>query len=215
VLIRVHPRLKNHACREAPPRIDFIALALPDVFGTQVLGQKPGNEFGAMILPYPRKGPKPGELYRCSRSERLHERLQKSTCIHLEVVAQSLDMSLTQLMKPCNSNMKRSAFLRVLCVSAVNACLFFSTLPDELRILYTVELGEFLKKDVHPVIMNTAGEELLGQIFSKGICLQVNDARSHALSRIAAYCRIADFDRYRKMAQRGFISRLKHEVRGG
>jgi hypothetical protein len=37
------------------------------------------------------------------------------------------------LMKPCNSNRKRSAFLRVLCVSAVNACLFSSILPDELR----------------------------------------------------------------------------------
>jgi hypothetical protein len=60
----------------------------------------------------------------------------------------------------------------------------------ELSALYTVELGGSLQKDVHPVIMNTAGEELLRQIFSKGICLQVNDARSYASFLISAYCRI-------------------------
>jgi len=84
----------------------------------------------------------------------------------------------------------------------------------ELRNLYTVELGRVLRKDVHPVIMNLAGEELLKQIFSKGKCLQVNDKRSYASFQISAYCRIADFDRYRRMAQRGFLNRLKREVRG-
>ena len=37
------------------------------------------------------------------------------------------------------------------------------------RIEYLAELGKLLKKDIHPVIMNTAGEELLRQIFSTGI----------------------------------------------
>ncbi len=85
----------------------------------------------------------------------------------------------------------------------------------ELRALYTVELGRVLRKDVHPVIMNIAGEELLKQIFSKGKCLQVKDKRFYASFQISAYCRIADFDRYRTMTQRGFINRLKREVKGG
>ncbi len=68
---------------------------------------------------------------------------------------------------------------------------------------------------MHPVIMNTAGEELLKQIFSKGKCLQVKDKRFFAFFQISAYGRIADFDHYRRMAQRGFINRLKREVDGG
>lgn len=85
----------------------------------------------------------------------------------------------------------------------------------DLRALYTMELGRALRKVVHPVIMNTAGEELLKQVLSKGKCLQVNDERTYASFRVFAYCRIADFDHYRKMVQRGFIDRLKQEVRGG
>ena len=85
----------------------------------------------------------------------------------------------------------------------------------ELRALYTVELGRILRKAMHPVIMNTAGEELLKQIFSKGKCLQVRDKRFYASFQISAYCRIADFERYRTMTQQGFINRLKREVRSG
>jgi predicted nucleotidyltransferase len=85
----------------------------------------------------------------------------------------------------------------------------------ELRALYTVELGRALRKDVHTIIMNIAGEELLRQIFSKGKCLLVNDKRSYSFFQISAYCRIADFDRYRRMTQREFINRLKREVRAG
>lgn len=85
----------------------------------------------------------------------------------------------------------------------------------EYKAQYVVELGRILKLDIHPVIMNTAGEELLRQVFAKGKCVQVNDQRACALFRISAYCRIADFDRYRKMAQRGFLDRLRREAAGG
>jgi predicted nucleotidyltransferase len=84
----------------------------------------------------------------------------------------------------------------------------------ELRTRYTVELGRALRKVVHPVILNTAGEELLRQIFTKGKCLQVNDQHAYASFQISAYCRIADFDYYRKLTQRGFINRLQKEMRG-
>jgi len=33
-----------------------------------------------------------------------------------------------------------------------------------------VELSRILRKDIHPVILNSAGEELLRQIFLKGKC---------------------------------------------
>ena len=84
-----------------------------------------------------------------------------------------------------------------------------------LRSLYGVHLGKALGRDVQTVMMNTAGEELLKQIFSKGKRLQVNDSRNYAIFQMSAYCRIADFARYRKMFQRGFINRLRKEVRLG
>lgn len=83
------------------------------------------------------------------------------------------------------------------------------------RSFYGVQLGKVLRRDVHTVIMNTAGEELLNQIFSKGKRLQVNDSSNYATFQVSAYCRIADFARYRSMVQRGFINRLKKEVRIG
>ncbi|HQN20670.1 MAG TPA: nucleotidyltransferase domain-containing protein [Syntrophobacteraceae bacterium] len=87
--------------------------------------------------------------------------------------------------------------------------------PGELRNQYTVELGRILKKDVHILILNTAGEELLRQVFSKGKCVQVNDARAYDLFRITAYSRIADFEPYRRMLRHGFVSRLKREATSG
>lgn len=79
---------------------------------------------------------------------------------------------------------------------------------------YMIDLGRMLRLDIHPVIMNAAGEELLRQVFARGKCVQVNDQRACDLFRISAYCRIADFDRYRKMAQRGFLDRLRREAAG-
>ena len=47
---------------------------------------------------------------------------------------------------------------------------------DQLRSAVIVELGRLTRLDIHPLIMNTAGELVLGQIFAKGICLyQRND----------------------------------------
>jgi hypothetical protein len=46
-----------------------------------------------------------------------------------------------------------------------------------------VKLGRILRKDIHPVVMNSAGEVLLKQIFSKGECLVIRDRRRHAESR--------------------------------
>ena len=71
-----------------------------------------------------------------------------------------------------------------------------------------VELSKPLRKDVHPVIMNSAGEALLKQIFSKGRCLLVNDSRRLAEFKMTAYARIAGFDYYLKRLQTGFLRRI-------
>ena len=73
---------------------------------------------------------------------------------------------------------------------------------------YTIELGRALRKDIHPVILNLAGEELLKQIFSKGKCILINDARKLALYRMVMFARIADFAYYRSRMQSGFIRKV-------
>lgn len=73
---------------------------------------------------------------------------------------------------------------------------------------YTVELGRALRKDIHPMILNLAGEELLKQIFSKGRCILINDDRKLALYRMVMFARIADFAYYRSQMQSGFIRKV-------
>jgi len=85
---------------------------------------------------------------------------------------------------------------------------------DELREQVIVELSRILKKDIHPVFMNTAGEELLRQIFSKGKCVQTNNSKLRAQFMTVSLCRIADFGYYRKMIQRGFLKTIGEAVHG-
>lgn len=73
---------------------------------------------------------------------------------------------------------------------------------------YTIELGRALRKDIHPMILNLAGEELLKQIFSKGKCILINDAGKLALYRMVMFARIADFAYYRSQMQSGFIRKV-------
>lgn len=74
-----------------------------------------------------------------------------------------------------------------------------------------VELGRILRKDVHPVIMNKASDELLRQIFSKGRCILVNDAGKLARLTMVMFARLADFAHYRRQMQSGFIRRVMKE----
>jgi len=80
------------------------------------------------------------------------------------------------------------------------------------RIEYLTELGKLLKKDIHAVIMNTAGEELLRQIFSTGICILVNDQKILSRFKTTAFVRIAAFSIYQKQIHKGFIRSLKKEA---
>lgn len=83
------------------------------------------------------------------------------------------------------------------------------------RLQYIADLGRILRKEIHPVIMNVASEELLRQVFSRGRCIQVNDARQLIQFRAAAFAKIAEFAYYRAALQGGLIRKLKQEVSGG
>jgi predicted nucleotidyltransferase len=78
---------------------------------------------------------------------------------------------------------------------------FVSSQLDEILRL----LPRLLRKDVHPVAMNSAVEVLLKQILSKGRCIVVNDARKLAEFKMKALSRIADFDYYLKRMQSGLV----------
>jgi len=71
-----------------------------------------------------------------------------------------------------------------------------------------VELGRILKRDIHPVILNSASEELLRQVFSYGICLLVNNPETLSRFKMVMYSRIADFSYYRNQMQSGLIKKV-------
>ena len=65
-----------------------------------------------------------------------------------------------------------------------------------LKMTYYARLGEVLRLDVHPLIMNNAGEVVLGQVFGKGKIIYQKDAE--ALRRFRRYKLpfIAEFSYY-------------------
>jgi predicted nucleotidyltransferase len=80
---------------------------------------------------------------------------------------------------------------------------------------FVVQLPRLLKKDVHPLAINFAGEVLLKQIFAKGKCLLVTDLRKFAEFKMVAYARIAGFDYYLKKMQAGLIRRVLEAAPSG
>ena len=75
----------------------------------------------------------------------------------------------------------------------------------EKRNQYMVELANILRKEIHPVILNSAGEELMRQIFAKGKCVLVKDQKKLSLFKMTMFARIADFGYYRNQMQSGLI----------
>jgi predicted nucleotidyltransferase len=71
-----------------------------------------------------------------------------------------------------------------------------------------VNLGKLLRKDIHPVILNFASEELLRQIFVKGKCILINDSRRLSRFKMVKFAQIADFAYYRKQMQSGLIRKV-------
>ena len=73
---------------------------------------------------------------------------------------------------------------------------------------YVPELSRRVRKVVHPVILNSAGEEIVRQILSKGTCIVVNDPAVLARYRMTMLSKIADFAYLQGQMQRGFTKNL-------
>ncbi|MGD9183388.1 MAG: nucleotidyltransferase domain-containing protein [Desulfobacterales bacterium] len=78
----------------------------------------------------------------------------------------------------------------------------------EKRNRYMVDLANILKKEIHPVVLNSAGEELMRQIFLKGKCILVRDPEKLSLFKMTMLARIADFAYYRDQMQSGLIRNI-------
>lgn len=70
---------------------------------------------------------------------------------------------------------------------------------------YLRELPRVIRKDIHPVIMNNAGELLAKQILGKGRCIHVKDQKQLSLYKMRMYSMIAEFGYYREKMKAGFI----------
>jgi len=78
----------------------------------------------------------------------------------------------------------------------------------EKRNQYLTELAHILKKEIHPVILNSAAEELMRQIFLKGKCILKKNPEKLSLFKMTMYARIADFGYYRDQMQSGLIQNI-------
>jgi predicted nucleotidyltransferase len=74
---------------------------------------------------------------------------------------------------------------------------------------YMLDLANILKKEIHPVVLNSAGEELMRQIFLKGKCILVRNPKKLSLFKMTMFARIADFGYYRDQMQSGLIRNIR------
>jgi predicted nucleotidyltransferase len=79
---------------------------------------------------------------------------------------------------------------------------------------YLTELGRILRKDIHPVVMNRAGEVLLKQIFLKGKRLVTNNPTYVREFNMFAMSRIADFGFYLNRMQAGLKKKIQEAAHG-
>lgn len=79
---------------------------------------------------------------------------------------------------------------------------------NELRTTYLIDLARILRKDLHIVIMNSAGEGILAQIFKHGKCIFQRNPRTLASFRTASYSMIAEFAYLRAMMEEAIVSRI-------
>lgn len=79
---------------------------------------------------------------------------------------------------------------------------------------YIAALSRICRKDIHPVVMNTAGEMLAGQILEKGRCIHEKDHKQLARYKMKMLSMIADFNYYKQMIQAGLIRKISGSCNG-
>ena len=82
---------------------------------------------------------------------------------------------------------------------------------NKLQTRYLVSLSKETRKDIDIVIMNTAGEELLKQIYENGNCILVNNADKLTVFNMVSFSKIADFAYYKNRMQAGVIRSIVGE----
>ncbi|MCA1787749.1 MAG: nucleotidyltransferase domain-containing protein [Desulfobacteraceae bacterium] len=85
---------------------------------------------------------------------------------------------------------------------------------DHLCRQYLTDLGRLLRKDIHPNVMNRAGEVLLKQIFLKGKQLVAKNPAYVREFNMIAISRIADFGFYLERMQTGLEKSLQEKIHG-
>lgn len=73
---------------------------------------------------------------------------------------------------------------------------------------YMTDLGRISRKDVHLVLLNTAGEALMEQVYKKGRCLLINDEKKLAQFQMMSLSKIMDFSYLRRQMQSGLIKTI-------
>jgi predicted nucleotidyltransferase len=79
---------------------------------------------------------------------------------------------------------------------------------NELRSLYIADVSRILRKDLHIVMMNSAGETILAQIFKYGTCIVNRNAKVLTRFKMTAYAMIADFGYYKDLMKKGLARKL-------
>jgi uncharacterized protein len=73
---------------------------------------------------------------------------------------------------------------------------------------YSNDLSRLLRKDIHLVVMNNAGEFLAKQIFSKGKCILQRNKSLVSQYQMKMYSMIAEFSYYQNIIQTGFLLKV-------
>lgn len=99
--------------------------------------------------------------------------------------------------------------------SDVDIAILFDTYRKEINRAccdgYLADLSRRLRKDIHLIVMNSAGEEIVRQILTKGKCLVVNDAEYLSRYKMVMLSRIIDFTFLQRQMQEGFTRNLLSE----
>ncbi|OGQ86263.1 MAG: hypothetical protein A3J85_00635 [Desulfobacula sp. RIFOXYA12_FULL_46_16] len=79
---------------------------------------------------------------------------------------------------------------------------------ESLKEKYMSELGRILRKDIDIIVMNTAGEMLLNQIYKKGKPILNQNRKFEKIFRIKSFMVYSDFEIYLKQIQNHFIRKI-------
>ncbi|MCM2283322.1 MAG: nucleotidyltransferase domain-containing protein [Desulfobacula sp.] len=86
---------------------------------------------------------------------------------------------------------------------------------ESLKEKYMSELGRILRKDIDIIVMNTAGEMLLNQIYKKGKPILNQNMKFEKIFKIKAFMVYSDFEFYLKHIQHHFIRNIMETEHGG